>query len=906
MGGDWTHASLNDSGHTIPAGASLDVGLVDTRASFNVATNPGVGVFIYRSTDGVGTFSKTGFSLVWKFAQDGVQTGDTVDIRVFAVEMVYIPAGHFFAGDNATSTASFKQGSGDNDPWWIGSEQAISVGSQAGTGTGLGESTSEYYYVTDNFGNDDATGTSFLLPSAFPKGYWAFYMMKGEISQGQWVAFFNTLTATQKSARDITAASGKNSDNLTYRNNVSWVSGDATLPDRGNGATYASVAMSYISWADLTAYLDWAGLRPMSELEYERAGRGPYRAVSGEYAWGSTTITEANTTTNSGQGTEVAQGAANCVYNNNANVQGPIRVGSMASTKSTRIEAGAGYYGNMDLAGSLYERAVTVGNSAGRSFDGAGHGNGILTAAGNGDVATWPNTGSSGTGLRGGTWDYSSVRARLSDREMAGMTNTFRAAQGGGRGVRTTNYFCGGDGTAGSPYRICDLDSLANMAHAPSASFIITNNIDASATTTSNNGGGWLPIGTSAAPFTGTLNGQDYVISGLKINRPTGDNVGLFGVASATSTIRNISFTGVSIVGKNYVGSTAGQSSGVIQNVAVQGSVQGIDQVGGIIGYLGTATGSMVNSNASIIAVSGTTHIGGLAGQIGASANITTSWSSGTVTGNYSGGSKIGGLVGRLSDATISRSYSSATVNGNTEVGGLVGKAYKSGAGYCTIEYSRASGSVTSRGATAVNAGFGDGAGGLVGVSGECLIIRKSYATGNVTSEHTSGAVLGGLVGQTNWGGQQSIEDSYATGSVTYAGSNGSLGGLAVYFNGSISRSYATGTVNGPSSTAAGLTRTAASVSNSFSTGVVTGQAGSNSAGLISAKNVLTNSYWLKPSGSPYSCFATNSNTGSAATCTDVTDSSFFSQAGGSLFSTWDFTTVWTFPAGGGLPILRE
>jgi hypothetical protein len=824
---------------------------------------------------------------------------------VFAIEMVYVPVGDFFAGDNATSTIAFKQGSTDTDPWWIGSENEMSVTNTTGNVTGTGEKAAVYYYP----GDGDAAGSVFTIPAAFPKGYQAHYMMKGEISQGQWVGFFNTLTATQKSTRDITSASGKNSDDLTYRNNLSWSSGDATLPDQGGGATYEAVAMNYISWADLTAYLDWSGLRPMSELEFERAGRGPYRAESGEYAWGSASLTQATSLSNSGLPSERAQSGANAAYGGHASVQGPLRVGSFAYGVATRMDAGGGYYGAMELSGNLWERAVTVGNSTGRSFAGRNHGNGVLDNSGNPDVSTWPGTGATGSGLRGGNWDVISAYARLSDRYGATSTNSSRIQQGGGRGVRSihlSSYFCGGDGTAGNPYSICDLDSLRSMAFAPTASFIITSDIDASATANSNGGAGWLPIGTSAAPFTGTLDGQNRVISGLKIYRPTGDNIGLFGVASATSTIKNINFTNVGIVGRNYVGSTAGQSSGVIQNVTVQGSVQGTDQVGGIIGYLGTATGSIVNSSAYTIEVSGTTHIGGIAGFIAASANITTSWSSGTVTGNYTGGSKIGGLVGRLSDATISRSYSSATVNGNTEVGGLVGKAYKFGAGYCTIEYSHASGSVTSRGSTAVNAGFGDGAGGLLGVSGECLVIRKSYATGNVTSDHTSGAVLGGLIGQTNWGGQQTIEDSYATGNVTYTGSNGFLAGLAVGVGGSIRRSYATGTVNGPSSTAAGLARTAGTVSDSFSTGVVTGKAGSSSAGLISAKNVLTNSYWLKPSGSPYSCFATNSNPGSPATCTDVTDSSFFSQAGGTLYSTWDFSTVWTFPAGGGLPILRE
>jgi hypothetical protein len=431
-GGDWAHASLNDTGHSTGSGtaATIAVGYPDTSSAFNIATNPGVGVFLYRSGDGVGTFSTTGTSLSWNYSQDGVTGSDSVEIRVFAIEMVYTPEGSFFAGDNATSTSSFKQGSSDTDPWYIGSESAITTANAAGTGTGLAETAAEYYYP----GGGDAAGSVFTIPAAFPKGYQAHYMMKGEISQGQWVGFFNTLTATQKSTRDITADKG---DTLTYRNNVSWSSGNATLPDQGSGATYSAVAMSYLSWADLTAYLDWSGLRPMSELEFERAGRGPYRAVSGEYAWGSTSLTQATSISNAGLPSERAQSGANAAYGNHASVQGPLRVGSFASFAGiTRIGAGAGYYGAMELSGNLYERAVTVGNSTGRGFEGRYHGNGALDSSGNPNVGTWPGTGATGSGLRGGYWISTSALARLSNRNIAANTNSGRDYAYGGRGVR--------------------------------------------------------------------------------------------------------------------------------------------------------------------------------------------------------------------------------------------------------------------------------------------------------------------------------------------------------------------------------------------------------------------------------------------------------------------------------------
>jgi hypothetical protein len=262
--------------------------------------------------------------------------------------------------------------------------------------------------------------------------------MRGEISQGQWVAFFNTLDATQKATRDITSATnnGKNIDALSWRNNVSWSSGNATLP--GGGTNYSSVAMSYLSWGDLTAYLDWACLRPMSELEYEKAGRGPTGAVSGEYAWGSTSITGATSITNGGTASERGQAGSNSTYNNSGGVQGPTRVGSFGSGGTTsRVTTGASYYGVFDLSGNLFERPVTVGNATGRSFQGTSHGDGNLGTNGDANQSSWPSTSAIGVGFRGGGWSSDALDTRLSDRIYATDVVDDRNVDIGGRGVRS-------------------------------------------------------------------------------------------------------------------------------------------------------------------------------------------------------------------------------------------------------------------------------------------------------------------------------------------------------------------------------------------------------------------------------------------------------------------------------------
>jgi formylglycine-generating enzyme required for sulfatase activity len=181
------------------------------------------------------------------------------------------------------------------------------------------------------------------------------------------------------------------------------------------------VACNYLSWMDGAAYSDWSGLRPMTELEFEKACRGTATPVANEYAWGNTTATAATGISNGGLANETpSNSGANAVYGNSG-TGGPLRVGTFANGSSTRAQSGASYYGIMELSGNLWERPVTVGNATGRAFTGV-HGDGALSTQ-------WPRqrnglagpysdevTGATGSGFRGGGWAGDASGMRASDR----------------------------------------------------------------------------------------------------------------------------------------------------------------------------------------------------------------------------------------------------------------------------------------------------------------------------------------------------------------------------------------------------------------------------------------------------------------------------------------------------------
>jgi uncharacterized protein (TIGR02145 family) len=323
-----------------------------------------------------------------------------VEVNVLGIEMVYIPQGSFYAGDNGSSDASLKQGSSDNDPWYIQSESMILV---------TNASTNGFYYVNGGNSGEDPTGSSFTIPSSFPKGYGAIYCMKYEISQGQYADFLNLLNSTQ-ATNHYPNYNGTDRHTLSYNGGVYT----AVRPDR---------ACNFISWADGCAYADWSALRPMTELEYEKICRGPLATVSGEYAWGTTTMNAATTISGTEDGTEsITNSGANCrnggILNGGDRGEGPLRVGIFARSGTTREQSGAAYYGVMEMSGNLWERLITIGNSAGRQFAGL-HGDGDLSTDGSSNIGNWPGSDAVGAGFRGGSYYYSTSYLQVSDRRRA-------------------------------------------------------------------------------------------------------------------------------------------------------------------------------------------------------------------------------------------------------------------------------------------------------------------------------------------------------------------------------------------------------------------------------------------------------------------------------------------------------
>ena len=190
--------------------------------------------------------------------------------------------------------------------------------------------------------------------------------------------------------------------------------------------------------------------------------------------------------------------------------------------------------------------------------------------------------------------------------------------------------------------------------------------------------GEWTPIGSSTAPFTGTLDGNGYTISGLDISAGNATYQGLFAKVGTDGAIQDLTVEGTissSQTSNAFIGSIAGQVQGgsivnCISKVRINAATA--KKIGGIAG---DATGaSTFTGCANLGAITASQYGGGIIGGMSGTPNIsiTNCYNTGAVA---TSSSNCGGLIGYTTGTvTIQNCYNAETgVRSGTNSGALVG-----------------------------------------------------------------------------------------------------------------------------------------------------------------------------------------------------------------------------------------
>lgn len=466
----WVFVKYQDCGSTNKSWDHLDLSSTSGDHSISGsllrvdAVSDGKGVFIRRLAFGGGDNPVTQVTLAFSSPFSDISQ---VNFDVIGIEMVFVPEGSFYASDGASN--NYMGNNGTATIRHIQNEDAIPA-------NGLSR-------VSSGCCNDEKLRHP-AIHAGFPKGYASFYNMKYEITQGQYVHFLNSLPATQQGIRTaIPPTSAANSYAMTTAtpraNSIKIITPAAGNPmtpavygcDFNNNNVYneacdgADIACNWLNWGDLLAYLDWSALRPMTEIEFEKACRGPSTAgtpIANQYAWGSTVSLLARRFNSSNVSITTNPGCAGEVFNNmgpGLSAQwnggccgddpsgqagnGPFRVGFAAGTGTSREQAGATYYGIMEMTGNVREQTMKIGSVHGNivaTFNGT-LGDGTLDADGNANQSTWGNANEIiWSAIRGGCWHCNAGNeGAISDRAVIGADsagNDSRDARNGGRGVR--------------------------------------------------------------------------------------------------------------------------------------------------------------------------------------------------------------------------------------------------------------------------------------------------------------------------------------------------------------------------------------------------------------------------------------------------------------------------------------
>jgi len=366
----WRHVRLaadkvlNPTGYSqAPAGAKLALqgwnaaysAAGDTTFDFLVPREEKdgfTGVFVRRADHGWGTASGGKLTVLWDLtACPDVKKDTKVQVKVHGLHMMYMAEGPFFVGSGGSETYGFynyqreKRKAVEKErivnanatmvimdvdnidqefpPYRITNSAAIPTGAKPGRLWARGAEPPD--------GGE--------IPATFPNGYKAFYATQYPLTPMMYANFLDLLTPELADER--------------YHPEGFPCHGGISRTRTGEGLAYTyrgfggrkSKALWYMCWADCAAFADWAGLRPMSELEYEKCLRGPR-------------IPEPEECGNSFWG---------------------------------------GSFGGVRYNAHPREMNVTVGDTNGLVFKGA-HGSGTATNW----PADWPKKDAKGTGVRGG------------------------------------------------------------------------------------------------------------------------------------------------------------------------------------------------------------------------------------------------------------------------------------------------------------------------------------------------------------------------------------------------------------------------------------------------------------------------------------------------------------------------
>jgi hypothetical protein len=349
---EWRHVRLAADKALNPAGYGQEKG---TRLDFIVPHGEDgfLGMFVRRAEYGSGKVTAAKVTAVWDLgAKQGMPKDSQLSVRAFGVEMVFVPEGPYYLGSGGTEPHHFYQytdGTQHTRPYRVTSAGAIPTGQQAGK------------LWTRRGAQPEDNGE---LPVAFPNGYAAFYCMKFHVQVGQYTEFLNMLGAEQAEAR------------YTGNARYSQIGRSEKAPKYTCGSQDSWRDCVALSWADGATFAAWAGLRPMTELEYEKVTRGPM-----EPGW---------------------------------------------DTGDTLDHPSYWEVRNINGWRLPRERPVTVANAKGRSFKGT-HGRGTPALP-----ADWPQEDAVGAGIRGGH----GAAGCPSNRLLADTVAPERADYGW-RGVRT-------------------------------------------------------------------------------------------------------------------------------------------------------------------------------------------------------------------------------------------------------------------------------------------------------------------------------------------------------------------------------------------------------------------------------------------------------------------------------------